>query len=105
MSYRVKKKCTKNTENYCLKCNHCKVISENKVKCAADNSCFISEFDPRDWYCVQYKSMNDISDYEKEKMVQKYNRKIAKSEVRKYANTYYCKADRKDIIKNLMERI
>lgn len=105
MSYRVKKKCTKTTEDYCLKCKHCEVITEKKVRCKADNSCFISEFDPKDWYCQEYRSLNEISDYEKQKMIDKYNKKIAKAEIRKFANSYYCKKDRKQIIEGLMERL
>ena len=51
MSYRVMKKCTKKTKGKCFKCEQCEVITETKIRCKADNTCFISEFNPNEYYC------------------------------------------------------
>lgn len=105
MSYRVMKKCTKKTKGKCLKCEHCEVITETKIRCKANNTCFISEFNPNEYYCQEYGNINLISGERKQEMINKYNKQLAKNEIKKFVNTYYCKKDRENIKKKLLENL
>lgn len=71
--YRVAKKTTKKTEFKCLKCPFCKVaenvdINSDAIKergifveCTAENKCMLMPFNAKYFYCVQYKSANEMT--------------------------------------------
>ena len=93
MSYRVKKRCTKKTMGYCLNCSYCTKISETKVKCNAPDTCFISEFNPEEWYCTTYKGFNEMDSETLLKLKDKREKQIAFQELKQYVKKYYTREE------------
>ena len=110
MSYRIVKKTTKKTEYFCLKCKYCEQLTEKdywgcKVRCKAPNSAFINDFNAKDNYCIEYKGFNEMSKNELDGIIKHEAKKRALKEYKKYANTYYTKADAKVAIKEFKESL
>ena len=83
---------------YCLKCKHSKELRKIAggviVECSAPNRCMMSEFNANDFYCVEYKGANDMTQAEKDSIAQAVRNEYLKLEFRKYANKYYPKKQR-----------
>lgn len=97
MAYRVAKKITKTTQYKCLKCKNCKQIDSSvsaygcTVECNAPNKCITSHFNARDFYCVEFKSINEMDNYEQRKLQEKIQTDYSKKAYKEYCNKYYPK--------------
>ena len=101
--YRVTKKTTKKTYQHCLKCKYSKELRQIAgggviIECTAPNRCITTEFNANDFYCIEYKGVNDMSQSEKDAIVRRINNNYAKSAFREYANKYYSKKQAKEMI-------
>ena len=108
--YRVAKKTTKKTQGHCLKCKYSKELRKIGgggviVECTAPNRCMMSEFNANDFYCVEYKGANDMTQSEKDSIAQAVRNEYSKSAFREYANKYYPKKQAKEMIKNYNDKL
>lgn len=102
--YRVVKKTTQKSQYKCLNCKHCKKIDAKietwgcYVECVAENRCFQSSFNARDFYCQEYKGFNDMSAYEQNELREKLAKDYSKKAFKEYANKYYSKKQAQQMI-------
>ena len=61
-------------------------------------ACFNTEFNPSEYYCIEYRNFNDFADGDKEKMREKEEKRLALSELKKYVKSYYSQKDYKRIL-------
>ena len=84
MSYRVVKKCTKNTEYKCRECKFYKELSDISAVSEAPDKVIKDTFNPKHFYCELYKSFNDMSKDEVNKLIERKRKKEALSEYKQY---------------------
>ena len=107
--YRVAKKTTKKTQYKCLECPHIKPAIYKKefwgcrVECNAPNKCLIAPFNAKDYYCVEVKSLNEMSKAEQEKFRDKVKQDYADKEYRKWAKKFHTPEEAKELIKKRKE--
>lgn len=97
--YRVTKKTTKRTQNKCLNCKYVNVLAENLVECNAPNRCINTKFNPKYYYCIEYKGFSELNKIEVEDIRQLISKDMAKKELRQYVKTYFPKDEAKKILK------
>lgn len=114
--YRVAHKTTKKTELKCLKCQFCKIpenidVNSNAVKergilveCMAENKCMLMPFNAKYYYCVEYKSANEMTQSEIDVIIQK-NR--IKHDIQQYRESlkYLPAKQRNELVKQFKERM
>ena len=103
--YRVAKKCTKNTQEHCLKCKYCNVIRETVigekiVECTAENRCIVTEFNANHFYCVEMKGFSDMTSSERYSLEHKINTDYQKKMFKEYVNRYYPQEQARSMIAN-----
>lgn len=109
--YRVAKKTTKKTENYCLNCKYHDLKRELHdnlgmiIECNAPNACIKGEFNSKDFYCMEYRVLNEMNASEKENIRQEMMEDYMKKSFREYANKYYPKAKAKEMIKEFNDNL
>lgn len=102
--YRVAKKTRKNTQNYCLSCKYCKTNDEpDKFKncfaeCIAPNKVIIGIFNTKDFYCKEYKNFNEMSEKEKNKLIESIEQEKEIKAFKEYAKKYFDKKKAKILI-------
>lgn len=105
--YRVAKKTSLRTQGYCLDCKYHKILREYPdpcgtiIECTAPNRCITGEFNSNDFYCLEYKGLNDYTEVEKQEMANKVRKDYAKKEYREYARKYFSKEEAKKMIKEV----
>ena len=107
--YRVAKKTTKRTQGHCLKCKHhkeiCKVSGVGTlVECIAPNKCMMTSFNANDFYCVEYKGYNEMTQSEKDALAKKIWQEKSLKDYREYVKSYP-KKFRAQMIKEYKEKL
>lgn len=97
-------KTTKATQDHCLKCKHCEVVSKiagggTMCKCNAENKVIMNTFNSRDFYCKEYKGFNELSEFEINKYREQIQKKYSDSAFREYANKYFSKKQAREMIR------
>ena len=103
MSYRVVKKCTKNTEGRCKECKFYKELSDVSGLCEAPDKVIKDAFNPKHFYCELYKGFSDMSKTEVDKLIERKHKKDALSEYKLYIKKYYTKEEGKQLIKEFKD--
>ncbi len=101
--YRTIIRCTKKNSGKCL---NCKFFSKSYVahgrtygNCKASDGIKTENFNVEDFTCKENKSFSDYSEAEMQSAIDSVNKDLANKALKKWANSYYCKADAKAIIK------
>jgi len=88
--YRVPVKTTKKTKYYCLDCPH--KMNEEKdsdgycfIECGAENRCFTGRFNCADFYCREYKGMNELNEKEYKRIADNFHKKQSDKLFAEYA--------------------
>lgn len=103
--YRVAKKTSLRTRGYCLDCKYHKILREYPdsygtiIECTAPNRCITGEFNSNDFYCLEYKGLNDCNEIEKQKIKNANRLDYAKKEFREYTKKYFTKEQAKNLRK------
>lgn len=103
MSYRVVKKCTKNTEYKCKECKFYKELSDTSAICEAPDKVIKDTFNPKHFYCELYKGFNDMNEDEVNKLIERKHKKDALSEYKQYVKKYFTKEEGKKLIKEFKD--
>ncbi len=108
--YRVAKKTTQKTQDKCLKCKYSKELSKSAgggviVECTAENRCILTPFNSRDFYCVEYKGANDMTESEKDAIRNAIQKEYSLKQFREYANKYYPRKQAVSMIQAYKEKL
>jgi len=108
--YRVAKKTTQRTKGKCLKCPYCKELQKIAgggviVECTAENRCILTPFNANDFYCIEYKGANDMTETEKDAIRKAIQKDYSKKQFREYANKFYSKKEAQRMIKNYNDKL
>ncbi len=74
------------------------------VECNAPNKCLIAPFNAKDYYCVEHKSLNEMSQLEQDRYREKVQKDYQKKQYKKYVYKYYPKEQAKIMIKEWKEK-
>ncbi len=102
--YRVAKRTTKRTKYKCLECKHVKPDTYKvqkwgcMVECNAPNRCLTSRFNAKDFYCIEYKGFNDMTESDKENIRREVMNDWFDERFKEHAKKYYPKAQAKKMI-------
>lgn len=108
--YRTPKKTTRRTEYKCLKCKHIKPDTYKieswgcMVECLAPNRCFMSKFNAKDYFCVEHKSLNEMSKSEQDRYRDKVQKDYQKKEFKLWAYKYHPKKQAKKLVEEWKEK-
>lgn len=109
--YRVPKKTTKKTEYTCFNCKYVEAEKLERtyfgcyVKCNAENKCFQGEFNAKDYYCVEHKGFQDMTEREKENYLKKVKQKEALAKYKECCSKYYTKEEAKLMVERFKNAI
>lgn len=99
------KKTNKRTQLFCLKCKYVHTDKEPDkdnncyVECTADNKVVFGRFNAKDFYCTEYKSISDLTEKEKVKLISRIDYQKEIEDFKRYAEIYICKDKRTNAIK------
>jgi len=65
----------------------------------------ITSFNSRDYYCVEYRGANDMTESEMEEIARKNRNNYSLEAYKEYVKKYYPKKEHKQMIKDYKEKL